>query len=206
MKLLQLYDTTTGTELAGVAGTDQIEDGSITYSKLQVISAGRRGLGRYDEEAGPVQEYQFGDAFTWDGDTLNVSTGGGMILSAAVNERVGGGITVPANTIVYIGHLQTGTHALESDAIFYLPIPGRLRSLYVRVSGAQPGSGDLTITARTDSADTGIGCVIDAGGLGGAALDVVHTFDTGGGEAFCFKLDNAASATSITITQLSLCF
>jgi hypothetical protein len=66
-------------DVTASAGSDAttIANDSVTYAKMQNVSAATRLLGRGDSGSGDVQEITLGTNLTMSGTTLNASGGGG---------------------------------------------------------------------------------------------------------------------------------
>jgi len=61
--------------LARVGDPTAIADSSVTYAKLQDVSAASRLLGRGSSGAGPVEELTLGTGLTMTGTTMSVTSG-----------------------------------------------------------------------------------------------------------------------------------
>lgn len=70
------WDTGTAGQLKA-----NVPDGSVTYAKVQDVSAASKILGRGDSGSGDVQEITLGTNLSMSGTTLNATGGGGVSLA-----------------------------------------------------------------------------------------------------------------------------
>lgn len=79
-----VWDLTTPGQVAA-----NVPDASITYTKIQDVSAASKLLGRGDSGAGDVQEITLGTNLSISGTTLNASGGGGGASATTVEVNLG---------------------------------------------------------------------------------------------------------------------
>lgn len=73
---------------------------------------------------------------------------------------------------------------------------GTMRNLYFRLTGTQPSTGSLVITARKNNADTAIVITIPANGAAGTWTDLTHSVAMAAGDYVSFSIHNNASSAS----------
>lgn len=126
--------------LAGLAGatlTATIQNGAVTYAKMQDVSAASKLLGRGDSGSGDVQEIALGSGLTMTGTTLSASGGAGSfgtqtiwVPSAAMAARPTSG----ASSGVY----ETPTHKIVRKTLDF----DSATQEYAQFSVAMPKSWD----------------------------------------------------------------
>lgn len=82
-----------------------------------------------------------------------------------------------------------------------IPIAGRLKNLYFRTGGAQPGSGSMTCTLNVNNTLRSVVATCPAGSAAGTFSDTVNDFEIAAGDAVWFTLKNNAGANSAPVVS-----
>lgn len=116
------------------------------------------------------------------------------------------GQTVAAASTTFSGPYVGGFNATENQTQWVVPFACSIKNLTFVTSGAQPGTGTLTVIVRKNGVDTALTLVVAAGAVAG-----VFTAAGGAGVAFAqgdllsFKFVNAAPAVvSATVSGASV--
>lgn len=128
--------------------TGKLADDSVTYAKMQNVSAASKLLGRGDSSAGDPQEITLGTGLSMSGTTLS-SSGGGALTVEEVDGTPSGVVDtlqLPNGTVSIVGSVATYTPAVGStpahayyDLLCALLEPDALEPLHV-------GTGSVSVT------------------------------------------------------------
>lgn len=188
------------------SNTTTIANDSVTYAKMQNVSATDRLLGRSTAGAGDVEEItctSFGRSLIDDADaaTARATLGAGYDLTC----QTANGVTVGTGATVYGVPFFGGTfNATETNRQLTLKSAGVVQKLYVRTNSAQSGLGSLVITVRKNGANTGVTVTIAAGAAAGTFTDVANTESFAAGDLISFKVVNNAAATSANVMEVGV--
>ena len=140
-----------------------IDNDSVTYAKIQNVSAASKLLGRGDSGSGDTQEITLGTGLTMTGTTL-ASSGG-------VSDGDKGDITVSSSG---------ATWTVDNDAITYAKIQNVSAVSKLLGRGSASGAGDMQeITLGSGLAMTGTTLSASGGGGSGALVQVDTITSTG---------------------------
>lgn len=112
----------------------------------------------------------------------------------------GVGGTVPAGTSYYICPTISGLDT--AGRAWPLPVATVLKKLYVRLAGAQPGTGTLVceiFAGASGTTATGVKVTIAAGAAAGTYSDLTNTYNAAAGDLVNVKITNNASGASAAI-------
>lgn len=191
-----------------------IANDSVTYAKMQNVSATARLLGRVSSGSGDVEEVVI------DNDITSVSASDDTIPSAkAVKTYVDAqpkaifSINYAADTAAagvnrYLAlcaaTLPDG--GTENQRDFPLPFSGTAKNFYFITSTTQSGTGSLVLTVRKNGADTSIVITIAAGSAAGTFSNTSDTASFTAGDTLAVKVTNNASVNSAAYNGASLAF
>lgn len=112
--------------------------------------------------------------------------------------------SVPASSTRYITIGQS-TLASTEVATMICPIAFTAKNLYVYLRVTQTATGNMVITCRKNGVDTSLKVTIPAGAASGTThSDVVNTASFAAGDLLTFSLVNNGTATSGTMSSLSM--
>ncbi len=184
----------TGDVTAGPGSGSQvatIPNDTVTYAKMQNVSAASRLLGRGDGGAGDVQELTLGTGLSMSGTTLNASAAGltdpgvnGIVvrtalntttartLTAGTNVTVSNGDGVSGNPTVNVPDASTATKgavelATDGETTAGLAVQANDSRLHAAVTVSDTNTVDLTLTGQALTADvrTQLSITSDASGV-----------------------------------------
>lgn len=119
--------------------------------------------------------------------------------------------TVPLSTTVYSSAGQGEslspplTETTEANMGVVIPFAGTFSDLCIRTTTAQSGTGDLVVTLRKNgTTDTALTRTISASDAAGLYCDLSNSVAYSAGDWFTWSLANAATATSATISSISM--
>ena len=93
--------------------------------------------------------------------------------------------------------------ATESKVYSYLPFDCTIKNLRVLTSGAQDGSGTVTVTLRDNAGATALVATVTAGGAAGLYTDLTHAVAIAAGHAIDLDFKNNATATSAPVATIT---
>jgi hypothetical protein len=131
-------------------GSNEITNGSVTYSDIQDVSNTSRLLGRYSAGSGSIQEITVGSGLTLSSggelsSTGNITEGTPVSVTAATDEA-----TVDADGITGVRVISDGD--AQKDEIFVVDgINGQTLHIFYETSG----NGDLEILNNSISVNNG---------------------------------------------------
>lgn len=149
------------------------------------------------------------DALVVDGTNITTSYDDGantLTINSSYKTIIGGqpATTVGASTTTYAPIFgQTTFNATEANRQMIMPFYGTASNLYVRITGAQSGTGSLVVTVIKNGVATTLTCTIAAGSGTGTFSDTSNSFTFVAGDRITVQFKNNATATSTSIPCFS---
>ena len=157
--------------LAGGVGSTQLAPASVTYTKIQPVTAARL-LGNPTGSLGSPSEITLGTGLSFAGSTLNVAAGGtGTVTSITSGTGLTGG-TITTSGTVAIASGGVGTTQLAASGVTYANIQNvAASSLLGNPTGSPAAPVEITLAANS-------GLIFSAGTITTSSVSVSSLFDS----------------------------
>ena len=178
-------------DLSG-ASTLTLPNNSVSYAKIQDVSATSRLLGRVTAGAGDIEE-------------LTAANVRSIVQLGAILTAQAGEDTIDAASTEYLPLSGVAAANVYVKRNFIIPFAGTAQNLYVRTTTAQPVGGSLVMTVQKNNVDTVVTVTVAAGGAAAITADTTHSFTFAKGDRLTLAaVNNAGSNVSAAISAISL--
>jgi hypothetical protein len=182
--------------VSGSGATYTIDNGAVTYAKMQNVSAVSKLLGRNSSTTGPPEEITLGSGLTMSGTTLSVSAGGGNVSVSGTPSAGQAAEWASPSTIQGVAVTGSGNYVKATSPTLTTPVLGVATATTVnKVTLTAPATGS-TLTIADGKTLTANNTVTLSGTDG-------STISFGGGGTVAYTANNLSVFGSTTSSQLA---